>query len=76
MQMQLASKALHAAMDFEGVGTKAILAMRAELQFPIDTEQYEAALSTARDKAKAQCDKLTADLLQGLQVEPCLRASE
>ncbi len=52
MHMDLASKAVHAAMDFENLGTKAVVAMRSELEFPINAEQYEATLRAVREKTR------------------------
>jgi hypothetical protein len=48
MRLELASLALQRSQDFEKFQAKAIIAMRAELSFPIDTARYEQNLNGVR----------------------------
>jgi hypothetical protein len=56
-QLELASHAHRASIQYEELGTNLILAMRDELGFKIDVTKYTTKLSEAREKAIARIDE-------------------
>jgi len=68
LHMGLVSKAIHLAMDFENYGTKAVIAMRVELAFPITNDRYETILRAVRERTKAGVDSFIARTIEPLGI--------